>query len=391
MALNDRSDQVVRAFVRSDLPGNIKIDDDFRKYLTGEFDLIQQVLSEANDSAPQVSEAVPASLRKGMVRYAVAPWDPLGTGFTGYVYYNGSAWVKGIAPLTAADIANVPAGNIAAVNVQTALNELDTEKVPTTRAVNTGTGLTGGGDLSIDRTHSLATRAANSIMGNNTGSAATPIDLTGTQATAMLDAMGAASGGAGALKGLAPATAAGDNVKFLRGDATWAVPSTVTKSEQDTSTAATSYVLLNNTLPSTATKIRITFNGVSTNTASQPGLIQVGTGSTPTWVTSGYVVGEADIAAASAAREAVTDGWRLARTTNATAAALISGFLELRKLRAGANTWVACGIYNIDAATPITGVIAGNVTPGAAVTSLRIITPGGAATFDAGYVCVEYE
>jgi hypothetical protein len=131
MALNDRSDQVVRAFVRSDLPSDVDISDNFRKYLTGEFDLIQQVLSEANDSAPQVSEAAPASLRKGMVRYAVAPWNPLGTGYTGYVYYNGSAWVKGIAPLTAADIANVPAGGIAATDVQAAINELDTEKLRT--------------------------------------------------------------------------------------------------------------------------------------------------------------------------------------------------------------------------------------------------------------------
>jgi hypothetical protein len=29
---------------------------------------------------------------KGMVRYAVSPWNPLGNGFSGLVYFNGSAW-----------------------------------------------------------------------------------------------------------------------------------------------------------------------------------------------------------------------------------------------------------------------------------------------------------
>jgi hypothetical protein len=130
MALNDRSDQVVRAFVRSDLPDNIKIDADFKKYLTGEFDLIQQVLSEANDSSPQVAEAAPASVRKGMVRYAVAPWDPLGTGFSGYVTYNGSAWVKGMGiTYAASDISSTAHGTTAATDVQTAINELSDEKL----------------------------------------------------------------------------------------------------------------------------------------------------------------------------------------------------------------------------------------------------------------------
>jgi len=49
----------------------------------------------------------------------------------------------------------VPSGNISSVTVQNALNELDTEKVATTRQVLAGTGLTGGGALSADVTLSL--------------------------------------------------------------------------------------------------------------------------------------------------------------------------------------------------------------------------------------------
>lgn len=52
-------------------------------------------------------------------------------------------------------VTNVPTGNIVATDVQAALNELDTKKVPTTRQVNAGAGLSGGGDLSANRTISM--------------------------------------------------------------------------------------------------------------------------------------------------------------------------------------------------------------------------------------------
>jgi len=56
----------------------------------------------------------------------------------------------------AKQITNTPSGNITAANVQNAINELDSEKVPTSRTVNTGVGLTGGGTLTADRTISLS-------------------------------------------------------------------------------------------------------------------------------------------------------------------------------------------------------------------------------------------
>jgi hypothetical protein len=56
---------------------------------------------------------------------------------------------------TASQITNVAAGNIAATDVQTAINELDTEKVPTTRTLTAGSGLSGGGTLAADRSFAL--------------------------------------------------------------------------------------------------------------------------------------------------------------------------------------------------------------------------------------------
>lgn len=63
----------------------------------------------------------------------------------------------------------------------------------------------------------LATMAAHTFKGNNTGSTANPIDLTTTQLTAELNAF------TSSLKGLAPSSGGG-TTNFLRADGSWAAP-----------------------------------------------------------------------------------------------------------------------------------------------------------------------
>lgn len=91
-----------------------------------------------------------------------------------WIYSTGSAWVELVVStgsVAATAVVNTPAGTISATNVQAALNELDTEKVPTTRQVAGGLSITGGGALNVDATLQLvgdqATPGANKVYGTD--------------------------------------------------------------------------------------------------------------------------------------------------------------------------------------------------------------------------------
>ncbi len=66
----------------------------------------------------------------------------------------------------------------------------------------------------------MANMPANTIKGNNTGSVGVPLDLTTTEATAMLNTF------TSALKGLVPLSGGG-TTNFLRADGTWASPPSI--------------------------------------------------------------------------------------------------------------------------------------------------------------------
>lgn len=69
------------------------------------------------------------------------------------------------------------AGNTSIQIAESQVTNLTTDlaaKVPNTRAVNTGTGLTGGGDLSVDRTISFAPVATSTVISNISGASAAP-------------------------------------------------------------------------------------------------------------------------------------------------------------------------------------------------------------------------
>jgi hypothetical protein len=79
---------------------------------------------------------------------------------------------------------------------------------------NTGAFTVGAGAITLAK---MANLAANSVIGNNTGSSATPIALTQAQLTAMINTFTAS------LAGDVPASPGGTTT-FLRADATWQTP-----------------------------------------------------------------------------------------------------------------------------------------------------------------------
>lgn len=151
------------------------------------------------------------------------------------------------------------------------------------------------------------------------------------------------------------------------------VASTVTATTSGTS------VTLTGTVPSTAKRVTVVLDQVSTSGTS-PVLVQLGT-SGPTWITSGYS-GTADNAYGTPT--AYTAGIGIERTS--AAAGSRSGILTLTKITG--NTWVAnyTGTNGTDMCLG-----ASRVALGAALTNLRLTTVGGTDTFDAGQANIFWE
>lgn len=151
------------------------------------------------------------------------------------------------------------------------------------------------------------------------------------------------------------------------------VASTVTATTSGTS------VTLTGTIPSTAKRVTVVLDQVSTSGTS-PVLVQLGT-SGPVWVTSGYS-GTADNAYGTPT--AYTAGVGVERT--AAAAGSRSGILVLTKITA--NTWVASytGTNGTDMCLG-----ASRVALAAALTNVRLTTVGGTDTFDAGQANLFWE
>lgn len=126
-----------------------------------------------------------------------------------------------------------------------------TSSVPGISYITGGTGITATYDATSGEIDIAADN--NGTVTDVTGTA--PIVSSGGVTPAIsIDTMGAASGSAGGAKGAVPSSALGDQVKFLRGDATWATPSTgandfLTALSFDTATGALTGTVSNQANP----------------------------------------------------------------------------------------------------------------------------------------------
>jgi len=91
MALSDKTNVVVQTYTRTQFP---VLEEGIRRYIQDELQRIETSLKTVTQASIQVLDNPPENPIKGMVRYAVSPWNPLGNGFSGLVVYNGTAWVS---------------------------------------------------------------------------------------------------------------------------------------------------------------------------------------------------------------------------------------------------------------------------------------------------------
>jgi hypothetical protein len=89
MAVDSKTNVVVQGYTRGQYP---VFEEGMRRYLQDELQRIENAIRQLQVAAIVVADIEPENTIKGMVRYAVSPWDPLSNGFSGLVVYNGTAW-----------------------------------------------------------------------------------------------------------------------------------------------------------------------------------------------------------------------------------------------------------------------------------------------------------
>jgi len=136
-------------------------------------------------------------------------------------------------------------------------------------------------------------------------------------------------------------------------------------------------------IPSWVKRITVMFTGVSTNGTSNI-IVQLGTGSTPTYTTSGYLGNCATDTASTRAN--MSTGFLLTQGT--ASGQIFNGNVYINFL--GSNTWCENGMLGRSDAVG-GGNSAGSVPLAAALTAIRLTTVNGTDQFDAGTINILYE
>jgi hypothetical protein len=135
-------------------------------------------------------------------------------------------------------------------------------------------------------------------------------------------------------------------------------------------------------LPSWVKRITLMFSGLSTNGTSDI-IVQLGTGATPTYTTTGYL---GTCITGTASLTNYTTGLLLSNVVTATDI----GHGNMYITNVTGNTWTETHCYGASDSTLIRHG-AGAIPLAAALTAIRITTAGGVNVFDAGTVNIFYE
>lgn len=141
-------------------------------------------------------------------------------------------------------------------------------------------------------------------------------------------------------------------------------------------------------IPSFANRITLNIVGLSTNGTSNP-MVQIGTGGTPTYTTSGYT-GAAFECLSNVTPLIINDSAGFILTGDTRATDSRTGTVILTRRSSATNIWIAVSNLGNTAAARIS-ISMGSVSLGAALTAIRLTTVNGTDTFDAGSVDILYE
>lgn len=181
----------------------------------------------------------------------------------------------------------------------------------------------------------------------------------------------------------APAVAGTSTITLQAATATSAV------NTLSTAVASTSGTSIDFTgLPAWVKKITVMFSAVSLSSNSTF-RIQLGTGATPTYTTSGYVTFGVTFAAASVGAATDTGGFPIGQNQTAAGVTTYGGSCIITNVTG--NTWSYMAICG-GSSTTNGGLLGGGSVPlGAVLTAVRVTTISGTDTFDAGTINILYE
>ena len=182
---------------------------------------------------------------------------------------------------------------------------------------------------------------------------------------------------------LQPSAVASGTVTLPAGTGTVAVQGVSTNIVSGTSLPTTSGTAIGFTnIPSWVKRITLMFNGVSTSGTTNI-IVQLGTGATPTYTTSGYAGAASNQTGAVAT--AFTSGFIV--VLNVSASGVFSGQMILNNF--GSNIWSESSAIGTGSTVKYG---AGTVSLGAALTALQLTTASpGTDTFNAGSINILYE
>jgi hypothetical protein len=159
--------------------------------------------------------------------------------------------------------------------------------------------------------------------------------------------------------------------------------SVITSGTAQASTSGTSIDFTG--IPSWVKRITVMLNGVSTS-GGDDYYLRLGTGGTPTYVTTGYTSTKGVVTSGGAVSSDVTAGFDIAVIS--AGAGFASGHAILTNV--SGNIWVCSSNIGVSGDVRFTAQ-GGSITLGAALTAVRLTTSGGTNTFDAGSINILYE